>query len=108
MLEFLVKCLIEIVLEPVLAAAGWLVRNGVWLALYPLLLATGWLWLWLRSRGRKSFQGLWHVHGFQGLHRAGEAVSVESLNYFLAVILLLLAVLGVGIMVYFIVIQLLS
>ena len=102
--EFIGEVLGEMIIAPLfnalVAAVWWVVRNATLIALYPLILLTGWLRLWLRERGRTGFGLLWHTHGHVGLHRFGwqeAALDVESL---IAAVLIILAGTGVVTVLY--------
>jgi len=92
-------------------------RTVVLLAFWPLMLLMGWLRLWQRERMGPLV--LWRAHGPRGLHRFGwqEAARAttyvlaplllvikclrQTAHYLLAVVLLLLAGAGIGLVVYF-------
>jgi hypothetical protein len=61
--DFLAELLGEFIIGPILkvlfGTVWWLMRTGTLLLLYPLLLLSGWVRLWLRERGRRSFGELW-------------------------------------------------
>jgi hypothetical protein len=103
--EFLGELLIELVIAPVfnfLLALLWLVlRTTTLVVLYPVLLLTGWLRLWLRERGRQSLAALWRMHKPQGLHRFGWQEAVLDLHYFLATLLIVMAGVGIGLLLYY-------
>jgi len=80
----------------ILALAYWLAHTVVWLALYPWLLVVGWGRLWLRERGRRGWLAVWQAHGSQGLHRVGQRQATLAVQYLAAVLLILLAAVGVG------------
>lgn len=92
MLTFLAEIVGEMLGPWILALAYWLAHTVVWLALYPWLLLVGWGRLWLRERGRRG----WLAHGPQGLHRVGQWQATLAVQYLAAVLLILLAVVGVG------------
>jgi hypothetical protein len=108
--EFLGELLGELVVAPLvnfLLAMLWLVLRTTTLAvLYPVMLLTGWLRLWLRERGQQSLGALWRTHQRQGLHRFGWQEAALDLHYFLATLLLVLAGAGISLMVYYTVLHL--
>ena len=95
----------ELVIAPMfhfLLAMVWLVlRTTTLVLLYPVLLLTGWLRLWLRERGQQPLGALWRTHKPQGLHRFGWQEAVLDLHYFLATILVVIAGAGISLVVYY-------
>ncbi|MGI4761628.1 MAG: hypothetical protein ACRYF0_13035 [Janthinobacterium lividum] len=102
--ELIGELVLELVLAPLvqfLLGVLWLVgRTLVLLSLYPVMLLAGWLRLWLRARGRLSLGALWRAHGPAGLHRFGWQAAALDLHYLVAMLLLALAGLGIGLLVY--------
>jgi hypothetical protein len=105
MVELLLDFLLETVLAPLLSlvwAALWFAGRMLGLlALYPLLLLSGWLRLWVRERGRQSLRALWRAHGPSGLHQIGWQAAALDIEYLLALLLLALAGSGLGLVRYF-------
>ncbi|ALW86141.1 hypothetical protein AUC43_14195 [Hymenobacter sedentarius] len=104
MLEFIGELLAEFILAPIFdavsAAVCWVGRTVILVALYPLMLFTGWFRLWLRERGQSSFRVLWQTHGHAGLHRFGWQEAALDLEYLMATLLIGLVSVGVCAMVY--------
>ena len=102
--EFLAELLGEFIIGPILnilfGAVWWLLRTGTLLLLYPLMLLTGWVRLWVRARGRQSFGALWRQHGRVGLHRFGWAEAALDVEYAFASLLIVLASAGVCAVLY--------
>ena len=69
--EFLGGLIIRPLFNAIVVVVWWVVRNTTLIALYPLMLLTGWFRLWLRERGRSGFGLLWRTHGHAGLHKFG-------------------------------------
>jgi hypothetical protein len=102
--DFFAELLAEFIIGPILnwlfGAVLWLFRTGTLLLLYPLMLLTGWVRLWVRERGQSSFGALWRRHGRVALHRFGWAEAALDVEYALATCLIMLAGTGVGVAVY--------
>ncbi|MGY3087213.1 hypothetical protein ACVWYF_000239 [Hymenobacter sp. UYAg731] len=102
--DFISEVLGEMIVVPLfntIVAVVWsVVRNSTLLALYPIMLFTGLLRLWLRERSRHSLSHLWREHGPAGLHRFGwqeAALDVESVC---ATVLITLAGAGICLVAY--------
>ncbi|MBO2011138.1 hypothetical protein [Hymenobacter negativus] len=102
--DFLAELLAEFIIGPILnflfGAVWWLLRTGTLLLLYPLMLLTGWVRLWIRERGRVSFLNLWEQHGRSGLHRFGWAEAALDVECAIATGLIALAGSGMAVMLY--------
>ena len=102
--DFLAELLAEFIIGPILnllfGALLWLLRTGVLLLLFPLMLLSGWVRLWLRERGRSSFRNLWQQHGPTGLHGFGWAEAALDVEYSIASCLIVLAGTGVCAVLY--------
>lgn len=115
--RLLAESFLALLLNWLLLALVGVGRTAVLLALWPLLLLTGWLRLWQRERTGPLV--LWRTHGPRGLHRFGWQEAArdvayllaplllalkylrQAAHYLLAVVLLLLAGAGIGLVVYF-------
>lgn len=115
--RLLAESFLALLLNWLLRALVGVGRTAGLLALWPLLLLVGWLRLWQCERTGPLV--LWRAHGPRGLHRFGwqEAARVttcvlaplllalkhlrQAAHYVLAVVLLLLAGAGIGLVVYF-------
>lgn len=102
--EFIGEVLGEMIIVPlfnaVLTGVWWVLRTGVLLALYPLMLLTGWLRLWMRERGRLGFGRLWLTHGHAGLYRFGWQEAALDVEYLIITLLIALAGVGMCLVVY--------
>ena len=102
--DFLAELLAEFIIGPILnfvfGVVWWLLRTGTLLLLYPIMLLTGWVRLWIRERGRASFLNLWEQHGRVGLHRFGWAEAALDVEYAIATCLIALAGGGVALVLY--------
>ena len=102
--DFLAELLAEFIIGPILnlvfGIVWWLVRTGALLLLYPVLLLTGWVRLWIRERGQTGFLALWQQQGRAGLHRFGWAEAALDVEYAIASVLIVLAGTGVGLVLY--------
>ena len=104
MLDSLFELMAETIVAPIVnlafAAIWWVVRNSALLAIYPVMLGTGWLRLWLRERGRLGLCGVWRLHGPAGLHRFGWQAAALDIESLCATVLIMLAGTGVGLVAY--------
>lgn len=102
--EFIGGMIGEMIIAPlfnaVLAVAWWVVRNATLLVLYPIMLFTGLLRLWLRERCRYSLIYLWRAHGPAGLHRFGWQEAALDVEYISATLLITLAGAGFCLVAY--------
>ena len=102
--DFLAELLAEFIIGPVLnlvfGTVCWLLRTGILLLLYPVMLLTGWVRLWVRERGQASFLNLWEQHGRVGLHHFGWAEAALDVEYAIATCLIVLAGGGVVLVLY--------
>jgi hypothetical protein len=102
--DFLAELLGEFIIGPILkvlfGTVWWLMRTGTLLLLYPLLLLSGWVRLWLRERGRRSFGELWQQHGRAGLHRFGWGEAALDVEYAISACLILLAGSGAALVLH--------
>ncbi|GAB3846878.1 hypothetical protein GCM10028822_07510 [Hymenobacter terrigena] len=98
--EVLAECIVGPILNLLFGAVWWLLRTGTLVLLYPLMLLTGWVRLWIRKRGQSSFLNLWQQHGRAGLHRFGWAEAALDVEYAIASGLIVLAGSGVGVVLY--------
>ena len=102
--DFLAELLAEFIIGPILnllfASVWWLIRTGTLLLLYPLLLLSGWVRLWLRGHGRCSFGELWQQHGRAGLYRFGWGEAALDVEYAISAGLIVLAGSGVALVLY--------
>lgn len=98
--EFLGEMIIAPIFKALWAVVWWVIRNGFLLVLYPIMLFTGWLRLWLRERGRNGFQQLWQAHGHTGLHRFGWQEAALDVECLMATLLITLALGGVYAVTY--------
>ena len=98
--EFLGEMIIAPLFNALVAAVWWVVRNAALIALYPLMLLTGWLRLWLRARSRTGFGLLLHTHGHAGLHRFGWQEAALDVENLVAAVLIMLAGTGVVVVLY--------
>ena len=94
--EFLAELIIGPILNVLFATVWWLMRTGALLLLYPLMLLTGWVRLWLREKGQYSLRTLWRLHGPAGLHQFGWAEATLDVENAIATGLIALAATGVG------------
>ncbi|MDO7849275.1 hypothetical protein Q5H92_23125 [Hymenobacter sp. M29] len=104
MFDFLGELLAEFIIGPIISwvfgAVLWVLRTGLLLVFYPLLLLTGWLRLWVREKGQRSFGELWKMHGHSGLHGFGWSEAALDIEYLLATCLIMMAGTGVTLVVY--------
>lgn len=102
--DFLAELLAEFIIGPILnlvfGTVWWLMRTGTLLLLYPLMLLTGWVRLWIRERGQTGFLVLWQQHGRAGLHRFGWAEAALDVECAIASGLIVLAGTSVGLVLY--------
>ena len=102
--DFLAELLAEFIIGPILnlvfGTVWWLLRSGTLLLLYPLMLLSGWVRLWIRERGHTGFLVLWQREGRAGLHRFGWAEAALDVEYAIASVLIVLAGTGVGLVLY--------
>ncbi len=102
--EFIGEILGEMIIirsfNALVAGVWWIVRNSVLLALYPVMLLTGWLRLWLREQGRTGFLTLWQIHCRVGLHRFGRQEAALDAESLLAAFLIVLTGGGICVMLY--------
>ena len=102
--DFLAEILAELIIGPILnlvfGTIWWLLRTGTLLLLYPLMVFTGWVRLWVRERGRSSFRSLWQRHGRVGLLFFGWAEAALDVEYAMASVLIMLAGTGVCAVLY--------
>ncbi len=100
--DFLAELLGEFIIGPILnllfGTVWWLIRTGTLLLLYPLLLLSGWVRLWLR--GLRSFGELWQQHGRAGLYRFGWGEAVLDVESAISAGLIVLAGSGVALVLY--------
>ena len=98
--EFLGEMIIVPLFNAVVTEVWWVLRTGILLALYPLMLLTGWLRLWVRERGHLSLGRLWLTHGHAGLHRFGWQEAALDVDYLCITLLITLAGAGVCLVAY--------
>ena len=102
--DFLAELLAEVNIGPIVnlvfGTVWWLVRTGALLVLYPLMLLTGWVRLWVRERGQTSFRSLWQQQGRAGLHRFGWAEAALDVECAIASGLIILAATGTCLVLY--------
>lgn len=98
LLSFLGDILADMIFQPLLGALFSVLVWALHLLLYPLLLGIGWAWAWWQSYN--GFGELWQTRGPGKLHRLGLQRTMRAAEYSTAGLLILLAVLGVGTMLY--------
>ena len=98
--EFLGEMIIAPLFNAIVAAVWGVVRNATLLVLYPIMLFTGLLRLWLRERDRHRLSHLWRAHGPAGLHRFGWQEAALDVEYIFATVVIPLAGAGICLVAY--------